>query len=190
MYNKERVVACMLVSLIAIPSFIIFSGLFVDGFKTYRSGITEEKYVYIGANFYVRSRFSSGFKIFVLDESNSEKVLFYSFSSATKDLDVSKILKSGEMITVSYFNADQEEENLDGMPILGLKIGPKTLYETHLSVKSHLCSVAVFLFLALFSLVFELWFLKNSKNIFKNKRITTRTDRPATEDLWKESWFE
>lgn len=185
--KNQRLVYCILVSLIAIPAIIVFSIIFVQNFNSYQSGTVEKNFVYEKSTPYSLSRFSNGVKIYAVDESGNTKELYYGYSLS--DDDVSGQLKTGDKITVTFFNSDYSDEATE-LNLLGIKTAYEVVFDADSTLKSTLKNSVLFGFFALFALVFEVLFLVFSKKIFKDKRITKRTDRQVSDDLWKESLFE
>lgn len=186
--TTERLICCLLVSLVAIPGFIVFSVGFVQGVQDYRSGISEKEFIYEKSTPYSLSRFSNGIKVYAVDESDNDVEIFYP-SSFLEDIELSDYLKTGDKITVSFFTADYADNATDFCS-LGVKTTQSVICDTQASVKDYMSGICLYLFFALFSLAFEILFIVFSKKIFKDKRITKRTDRPVTDDLFKESLFE
>lgn len=185
--KNQRLVYCIFVSLIAIPAIIVFSIIFVQNFNSYQSGTVEKNFVYEKSTPYSLSRFSNGVKIYAVDESGNTKKLYYEYSLS--DDGVSGKLKTGDKITVTFYNSDYSDEATE-LNLLGIKTAHGVIFDADSTVKLTLKNSVLFAFLALFALVFEVLFLVFSKKIFKDKRITKRTDRQVSDDLWKESLFE
>lgn len=184
--KKQRFIYCLFVSLVAIPAIIVFSIISYQFFNSYQSGIVEKSFVYEKSIPYSFSRFSNGVKIYAVDELGYAKELYYAYSLS--DDDVSEELKTGDKITVTFYNSDYSDDAAE-LNVLGIKTAQKTILDAELSVKSTLKNALLFAFFALFALVFEFLFFIFSKKIFKDKQITKRTDRKVTDDLWKESLF-
>ncbi len=185
--ENQRLVYCILVSLIAIPAIIVFSIIPVQNFNSYQSGTVEKDFIYEKSTPYSLSRFSNGVKIYAVDESGNTKELYYGYSLS--DDDASEKLKTGDEITVTFYNSDYSDEATE-LNLLGIKMGQIVIFDAASTVKAKLKDSVLFAFFALFALIFEVLFLVFSKKIFKDKRITKRTDRQVSDDLWKESLFE
>lgn len=181
--NKQRLIYCALVSLIMIPVMIFSSVGFVHTYQSYNSDMVEKEFTYLGCN---NPSTKFGLYLNVADSSGYEKEVILStneFSSAWDFLDEVKV---GEKIHISFAQSDTQENY-----IVGLRTDNKVYYSVETNKNEEFATMILYAVFALVSLLIEVVFIIVSKRIFRKKaRIIKRTDRPVTEDMFKESFFE
>lgn len=181
--NKQRLLYCVLVSLVMIPVFVFSCIGFVHNYQSYHTEIIEKEFTYLGCDTQ-SSRY--GLYLKVKDDAGNIKEIIFSTNDFSSQWDFLDEVKVGEQICVFFSKSDTEESY-----VAGLRTDNKVYYGEKANQKEDIAMMMLYAMFAFLSLVIEIVFLFGSKNIFKKKpRIVARTDRPVTEDMFKESFFE
>ncbi len=91
-------------------------------------------------------------------------------------------IKKGDELYISF---DEPDEN----SLVALRTKNKVYYDIKLYRTETVLAMVVCGLMGLIMLFAEIAFLIGSKKAFKKERITKRTDRPVTEDMFKDSFW-
>ena len=181
--NKERLLYCALVSLVMIPVMIFSAVGFVHTYSSYNSILIEKEFTYLGSN---NPSTKYGLYLSVVDSSGYEKEVILSTNEFGSVWDFLDEVKVGEKIYISFAQSDTQESY-----VAGLRTNKKVYYNEEINKQEEIATMILYAGFAFISLLIEVIFIIVSKRIFRKKAlIIKRTDRPATEDMFKESFFE
>ncbi len=181
--NKQRLLYCFLLSLVMIPVMIFSSVGFVHTYQSYNSDVVEREFTYVGCD---NQSTKYGLYLNVADNSGDEKEIVFSSNEFSNQWDFLDEVKVGEKVYISFAQSDTQESY-----VVGLRTDNKVYYSEETNKKEEIAMMIIYAVFALLSLLIEVVFIIVSKKIFRQKaRIIKRTDRPVTEDMFKESFFE
>lgn len=180
-FNGERFLYCSLCSLIMIPAIILSIVVIFQTHESLNCKIVEKKYTLVECGS-IPYRWSV--YIIARDDSGKETNVTFSTLTINKEWNFLDEAKEGDELYISF--AEPDEENL-----VGLRTKDKIYYDVKQDRKENILGIVFFAFMAFIALFLEVGFIIVSKKIFdKSKRIVKRTDRPVTEDMFKESFFD
>ncbi len=177
--SLERFLFCLFISAVFIPAIILSGFAVYRNYKVLGSETVEEKYTYAGVEYGMK--LTPDMIILHDDFGNESEIAFNSFSSKTEDAFFNEI-KNGDEVYASVSSVDKNE-------LVGIRTRDKIYYDAELNKKERTATVIALIFVIVICLALEITFLIGSKKIFKEERITKRTDRPVTEDMFKDSFW-
>ena len=169
--------ACLFVLIVMIPISVFLIILACQYCGSLNNEITEKKFTYVGTP-------NNGHYIYIIvsDDFGNEKEITFGTMFSNKRNELYDEIKKGDELYISF---DEPDEN----SLVALRTKNKVYYDIKLYRTETILAMVVCGLMGLIMLFAEIAFLIGSKKAFKKERITKRTDRPVTEDMFKDSFW-